>query len=475
MEYRKYQNYACTVDPDQDDRATQIRMFNFSRPHMRAFHCNWFGFFLGFCVWYAIAPLLSEIKKTLNLTKEEIWTSSIVAVSSTIFMRFLLGPLCDKFGPRVLFCCIICFASIPTAMTGLVNSATSLAVLRFFIGTAGGAFVMCQYWTSRMFAKEIVGTANAIVAGWGNLGGGAIQLIVGTGLFPLFKKLNGGSAERAWRQVTVVPAVCAFVTCVIVYFITDDAPKGNYGEMKRNGVMSPVSAAASFRSGMLNINSWILFVQYGCSFGVELTMNNAAALYFKDEFGQTTESAAAIASLFGWFNLFARALGGFLSDKFNARLGMRGRLLLQFSLLLGNGAMTLVFASTDTLGAAIATMCIFAIFAEAACGATYGIVPYVDPPCTGSVSGIVGAGGSLGAVGFGLGFRQLKYKDAFVIMGCTILGSSLLSAFVFIKGSSRLVFGGEDVHAKTPVLEVPAVVDGSKNVDDKDDDIEHDA
>ena len=475
MEYRKYQNYACTVDPDQDDRATQIRMFNFSRPHMRAFHCNWFGFFMAFCIWYAIAPLLSEIKKTLKLTKEEIWTSSIVAVSGTIFMRFLLGPLCDKFGPRVLFCGILCLASIPTAMTGVINSATGLAVLRLFIGIAGGTFVMCQYWTSRMFAREIVGTANALVGGWGNLGGGVIQLIVGTGLFPLFKKLNGGSAEKAWRTVTIVPAAVAFITGVVVYLISDDAPKGNYGEMKKNGIMPPVSAAASFRSGMLNINSWLLFVQYGCTFGVELTMNNAAALYFKDQFGQTTENAAAIASIFGWFNIFARALGGFLSDKFNARLGMRGRLLIQTIIIVVEGAMVLVFANTDTLGSAIAVMCIFAIFAEAGCGSTYGIVPYVDPPCTGSVSGIVGAGGNMGAVGFGLAFRQLPYKDAFVIMGCTILGSSVLSAFVFIKGSSRLVFGGEDVHAKTPVLEVPAVVDGSKNIDDKDDDMEHDA
>jgi hypothetical protein len=51
-------------------------------------------------------------------------------------------------------------------MTGLVNSATGLAVLRLFIGIAGGSFVMCQYWTTRFFAKEIVGTANAVVGGW---------------------------------------------------------------------------------------------------------------------------------------------------------------------------------------------------------------------------------------------------------------------------------------------------------------------
>jgi MFS transporter, NNP family, nitrate/nitrite transporter len=102
-------------------------------------------------------------------------------------MRFILGPLSDKYGARILMTGVLCTAAIPTAMTGLVNSAAGLAVLRLFIGIAGGSFVMCQYWTSRMFAKEIVGTANAIAGGWGNLGGGVTQVVMGSVLFPLFK------------------------------------------------------------------------------------------------------------------------------------------------------------------------------------------------------------------------------------------------------------------------------------------------
>ncbi len=57
---------------------------------------------------------------------------------------------------------------------------------------------------------------------------------------------------------------------------SDDAPKGYYKEMKKNGTMPQVSAAASFRTGAMNLNTWVLFIQYACCFGVELTMNNAA-------------------------------------------------------------------------------------------------------------------------------------------------------------------------------------------------------
>ena len=49
-------------------------------------------------------------------------------------------------------------------------------------------------------------------------------------------------------------------------------------------------------------------------------MNNAAALYFRESLGQTVESAAAIASIFGFMNLFARGLGGYLSDRMNAKV-----------------------------------------------------------------------------------------------------------------------------------------------------------
>ena len=355
-------------------------------------------------------------------------------------MRFVNGPVCDKYGARIPMGAILMFASIPCALTGLARNITALSIIRFFIGLGGSTFVMCQYWTTRMFTKEVAGTANAMVGGWGNLGGGVTQLVMGSVLFPLFK--TGMDAEKAWRTVCVIPAIVGFATGVTVLLISDDAPKGNYSEMKKNGIMPAVSAAASFRQGALDINTWLLFIQYACCFGVELTMNNAAALYFKGQFKLTTESAAAIASIFGWMNLFARGVGGWLSDKANSKYGMRGRLWWQTICLALEGGMVLIFANTSSLGLAIFIMVIFSVFVQAAEGSSYGIVPYVNPPATGSIAGIVGAGGNTGAVAFGMCFRQMeKYKDAFIIMGAVIIGSSALSAFIFIKGHAGLIMG----------------------------------
>mmetsp|Transcript_32869 Transcript_32869/g.75687 ORF Transcript_32869/g.75687 Transcript_32869/m.75687 type:complete len:441 (+) Transcript_32869:246-1568(+) len=405
---------------------------------MRAFHCAWWSFFVAFFIWFAIVPLLPEIRDTLELSDEQIWTSSIVSVGGTILMRLALGPACDKYGARVLFTVLLCFASVPTALTGLINSARDLALVRLFIGFAGGSFVMCQYWTTCMFTKNVIGTANALVGGWGNLGAGVTQLVMGSILFPLFRNFFGNDSEMAWRTVSVVPAVVAFATGIIVYYISDDAPKGNFKEMKRNGTMPQVSAIRSLQSGICNYNTWILSIQYACCFGVELTMNNAAALYFEDQFLQSTESAAAIASIFGWMNLFARGLGGFISDYFFFRMGMRGRILIQTICLFGEGSLVLIFANTHTLAGAIIVLVFFSLFVQAAEGTTYGIVPYVDSSATGSIAGIVGAGGNAGAVAFGMGFRGLDYKDAYSIMGGTVLASTVLSLFLLIRGQSSL-------------------------------------
>merc|ERR1712151_988241 len=240
------------------------------------------------------------------------------------------------------------------------------------------------------------------------------------------------------------------------------------GDLKKHGQMAEVSAAASFRDGAMNFNTWLLFIQYACCFGVELTMNNASATYFREEFGQSTESAAAIASIFGWMNLFARGLGGYFSDKMNQKCGMRGRLWAQTICLIGEGILVIVFAMTKDLGSAIVVLVFFSLFVQAAEGTSYGIVPYVNPPATGSIAGIVGAGGNSGAVCFGMGFRQLPYKDAFNLMGGCIIASSILSILINIKGSSTLLCGGEDVDPsggeKVAALEVPPAEAPSKSV-----------
>ncbi len=72
----KYERYMCRVDRQQGDRAQEITLFLFARPHMRGFHFAWFSFFVAFFIWFAISPLLAEIRDTLDLDHNQIWTSN---------------------------------------------------------------------------------------------------------------------------------------------------------------------------------------------------------------------------------------------------------------------------------------------------------------------------------------------------------------------------------------------------------------
>ncbi|KAL3908912.1 MAG: hypothetical protein SGARI_002848, partial [Bacillariaceae sp.] len=147
-------------------------------------------------------------------------------------------------------------------------------------------------------------------------------------------------------------------------------------------------------------------------------MNLAAASFFSTRFDLSRESAAAIASLFGWMNLFARGAGGLFSDIANFKYGLTGRIYTQAVLLLFEGIFVIVFSMTHTLAAAIVVMVLFSFFVQASEGSTYGIVPYVDQPHTGSVTGIVGAGGNVGAVCFGLVFKAMPdSNNAFLVVG----------------------------------------------------------
>jgi NNP family nitrate/nitrite transporter-like MFS transporter len=442
--HSKYDRYHVPVDHMEGDRATEIRLCSLKRPHMRALHCAWISFFLAFMIWFAPAPLLKEIQLTLNLSKKEVWNSSITNDLTAVFMRVIMGPVCDNYGARLPMSFVLVAASIPTAMVGLVNSAAGLATIRFFIGIAGSAFVMSQFWASRVFSREIAGTANGIVGGWGNLGGAFTQLLMGTILFPAFERYFG-SAEQSWRVICVIPAAIAFTWGMVLPWISDDAPMGNFSEMKKNGAMDRVFFTTSLRQGATR-NTWILFIQYASCFGVELVMNNASVLYYSDEFELDTEQAATLGFIYGSMNIFARALGGIMSDKLNFKIGMRGRLWLTTILLVCEGIMIIVFAFAKSLLGAVITMCIFSICTQAAEGAIFGVVPYITKLYTGAVAGFVGSGGNVGSIVYGLGFRSLNYDEAFIMMGSIVIASSVLSIFIDIPCHAGLIWG-EDNHA----------------------------
>ena len=184
--------------------------------------------------------------------------------------------------------------------------------------------MITQYHTSVMFAPNVVGTANATSAGWGNLGGGVTQMVMPL-VFGAFIAL-GYSNFWSWRLSMVVAGAVCFITGLAYYLFTTDLPDGNFKELRAQGkIRSKANTAGTFILACKDSRSWALFVIYAACFGIELTINNIAALYYRDYFGLGLKTAGLVAGLFGLMNIFARTTGGIIGDKFGYRGGLKGR------------------------------------------------------------------------------------------------------------------------------------------------------
>lgn len=441
------------------NRATEIRTCSFKRPHMRSFWFATAGFFVAFVGWFAFAPLMVTVKKELGISKSEIYTANILAVSATIVMRVIIGPMCDRFGARRLMAGLLLATALPVACGAFVTNATGLMLDRFFVSFAGATFVPCQFWTMAMFAPNVVGQANAMAGGWGNLGGGFVQAFL-PAVFELFKAF-GASDDLSWRLSLLVPAVFFIILGLSMLKFSDDCPEGKWAdrvEVARGGAEQ--SKGEVFKQAVLNRNTIILIWAYACCFGIELFVNNAASLFLYEQFIKsdcivtaddgchvlTQATAGLIASLFGLMNLFARAIGGILSDKASRKYGIGGRFRVLMFTSLGTGLMMILFSQMTILPIAMVCLVLFSVNVQAAEGASFGIVPFVDPANKGVVSGLVGAGGNLGAVIWGLIYKEFGSKDqertGMLVIGCIVTGSALMCLGLKINGAA--MFWGEE-------------------------------
>ncbi|TKT87363.1 MFS transporter [Dyadobacter frigoris] len=408
----------------------KLNIFSAKGVQMRTFHLTWMAFFLCFFGWFGLAPLMTVVKTDLGLTKGQIGNIIIASVAATVIARIAVGKLCDSWGPRKTYTALLGICSIPVMTVGLVHSYEGFLLFRLAIGVIGASFVITQYHTSVMFDKKIVGTANAVAGGWGNLGGGVTNMVmplifagfIGAGYLP----------ESAWRLAMIVPGVALLIFAFVYYFYTKDTPAGNFDELPESIRNSTVKVKGTMTMAMKDPRTWALFLAYGACFGIEITFDNIAALYFFENFHATLAVAGILAGTFGFMNLFARALGGIVADKVGLKYGMLGKGRLLALLLAMEGIGIALFAQSSTLTIAVITMLCFAMFLKMANGVTYAIVPFVNQKAIGSVSGIVGAGGNVGAVLAGFLFKSssISYSQAFVYIGVAIACVAAIVALV---------------------------------------------
>ncbi|XP_056685633.1 high affinity nitrate transporter 2.5 isoform X2 [Spinacia oleracea] len=373
---KEFETKNFTLPVDAEHKATTIHLLSVAKPHMRAFHLSWLQFFACFLSTFAAPPLLPIIRDNLNLTATDIGNAGIASVSGAVFARLAMGTACDLVGPRVASAALTLLTAPAVYLSAIAESPTAFLLVRFFTGFSLATFVSTQFWMSSMFSSPVVGRANGIAAGWGNLGGGATQMIM-----PLVYTiiLRMGSANfTAWRIAFFIPAVLQTVLAFAVLIFGQDMPDGNFQQLHKSGTKHKDKFSKVVYHGLTNYRGWITALCYGYCFGVELTVDNIIAEYFFDRFNLNLHTAGLIAACFGLANFFARPGGGLVSDLLAKKFGMRGRLWGWWIIQTVGGLLCILLGLMNSLSGSIAVMLVFSVFVQAACGLAFGVVPFVS-------------------------------------------------------------------------------------------------
>jgi NNP family nitrate/nitrite transporter-like MFS transporter len=193
---------------------------------------------------------------------------------------------------------------------------------------------------------------------------------------------------------------------------------------------------------------------YFANFGAELAVVSMLPMFFETTFKNlraadgnylmTATLAGLIAASFAFVNLFARPLGGLLSDTMKNR--KRTMLIYMVGIALGFFAMANIgkyggvsetgerivvptFDGIWWLFVAIGITILCSMFVQGAEGATFAVIPMIKKKMTGQIAGMAGAYGNVGAVFYLVLYSLVDSKTFFYIIAFGAFASFLYCWF----------------------------------------------
>lgn len=428
--------------------------FRFRNREIKALHLTWIAFFISFYVWFNMAPLASSMLRSADwLTRDDIRLFAIANVALTIPARIIVGMALDRFGPRRVFSVLLVVMSLPTFVFAFGDTREVLFVSRLVMSSIGASFVVGIHMTALWFRPRDIGFAEGFYAGWGNFGSAAAALTLPTIALTIY----GG--DDGWRWAIATSGVVMAAYGVFYWFAITDGPTKDTHKKPRKANALEVSSwgdlvllcifivpmvgilailvyriqlmgyidtmTASFCYAAITVVVIYQIVQalrvnvpilkqgvpeddkypfksvaalnatYFANFGAELAVVSMLPMFFEETWGVGAAAAGMLAASFAFVNLFARPMGGLVSDRF----GNRRFVMLAYMFGIGVGFVLMGMLDSNwplIVAVAITIMCSF--FVQGAEGATFGIIPSIKRRVTGQISGMAGAYGNVGAV-----------------------------------------------------------------------------
>ncbi|MBD2777082.1 NarK family nitrate/nitrite MFS transporter [Iningainema tapete] len=473
----------------------------------RILHLTWFAFFLTFVCWFNFAPFATTIGKELSLDVAQVKTLAICNLALTIPARIIIGMLLDRFGPRRTYSILLIFAAVPCFATALSQNFSHLVISRLLMGIVGCGFVIGIRMVAEWFPPKDIGIAQGIYGGWGNFGAFGAEFTLP--IIAIATSFMGGGLSNWRLAIALTGIIAAIYGVIYYNSVQDTPPGKVYKRPKKNGSLEVTSVKSFWALTISNFGlifalgllawrlaqpkihffnqsqmylAWVLLAglfayqtirayvvnkellsgkktyapseryQFGqvaileftyvTNFGSELAAVSMLPAFFEKTFGLEHMVAAMIAATYPFLNLVSRPSGGLISDKF----GSRKWTMTIISVGIGVGYLMAHFINKNwPIPMAIAVTMFAAYFAQAGCGATYGIVPLIKKEATGQIAGNVGAYGNFGGVVY---LTILSLTDAptlFTTMGIAALICAFMCAFFLKepKGSFAAAYEGE--------------------------------
>ncbi len=429
-------------------------LFRVRDPEIKALHLTWIAFFITFYVWFNMAPLATSMINELGwLTAKDMKLLAICNVALTIPARIIVGMLLDKYGPRRVFSLVMISMAIPALVFAFGNTFLQLLISRLVLSSVGAGFVVGIHMTALWFRPKDIGFAEGFYAGWGNFGSAGAAMTLPTLAFNIFGGPNG------WRYAMATSAITMLLYGIYYWFAITDGPKGTKVHKPRKVMALEVSTWWDMIKliiftipmvGVLSVLVWrlqkmgflgttgavvshliigsvVLYqivqillvnipilkkgvpeddkynfnqiaslnINYLCVFGGELAVVSMLPTFFENVFSLAPTMAGLIAASFAIVNLFARPLGGILSDMLKSRKVVM--VVYMFFTALGFFGMGMMNKNWPIVLAVILTI-ICSVFVQGGQGSTYAIIPMIKRRLTGQISGMTGAYGNVGAV-----------------------------------------------------------------------------
>ena len=465
---------------------SKLNIFALSRPNIRILHYTWFAFFMTFVVWLGLGPMMPFIKEALSLTDQQAKVLLILNVALTIPARVVVGMLVDRFGPRIMYTGILISGGLISIAFAWADSYEELAIMRFLSGFIGAGFVVGIRMISEWFPAKQTGLAQGIYGGWGNFGsagaamtlpliaasygdngdGWRIALTVASvaaiayGFVYFFivsdtpkgstyfkpKKMGAMEVTSAGDLVLyILMNIPLFLALGVLTWKLSPAQMGMIDQgmtyliyailvsiylvqvwkiwnVNKHILTNPVPKLHRYKFKQVAILDWAYLV----TFGTELAVVSALAMFYVSWFELDKITAALLAGIYPFINLVARPGGGWLSDI----IGRKLTLIIVFAGITA-GFLTLGMVEKTWPVWVVVGITIFAgIFSKMGSGAVYAMVPLVQRRMTGQIAGMAGAFGNVGAVMFLTVNSLVDYDNFFMFIG--IVSGCVFAMILFL-------------------------------------------